>query len=148
MARKLIIDTNLLLLLVIGSLEGGRFIRVSKRLKKFADADYQKVLAIIAEHDEVHITPYIATEISNLIDLTGPAYHSALAVAGQLFSMFRQVESDIHTDSSGEHFLRFGITDNSLIQLASDYFILTDDHRMLGPLFASQPANIIPYTLA
>lgn len=58
MARKLIIDTNLLLLLVIGSLEGGRFIRVSKRLKKFADADYQKVLAIIAEHDEVHITPY------------------------------------------------------------------------------------------
>ncbi|MCE1113885.1 MULTISPECIES: hypothetical protein [Pseudomonas] len=62
--------------------------------------------------------------------------------------MFRQVESDIRTDSCGEHFLRFGISDNSLIQLACDYFILTDDHRMLGPLYASHPTNIIPYTLA
>ena len=42
--KTLIIDTNLLLLLVIGAVEGGRHIQNSKRLNKFTLQDYDAIL--------------------------------------------------------------------------------------------------------
>ncbi len=145
MQKKLIIDTNLLLLLVIGAVEEGRHIGNSKRLKAFNKQDYNNVLQIIANYDDVFITPYIATEVSNLIDLKGYVKELAYIVARELFAQFKKIEVDIDKDCQSELFLRFGLTDNSIIQLASDFFILTNDHRMLEPLFAHNADNIIPF---
>ncbi len=145
MQKNLIIDTNLLLLLVIGAVEEGRHIRNSKRLKAFSKQDYNNVLQIMANFDNVFITPYIATEVSNLIDLKGYVREIAYMVTRELFANFQKIEVDIDKDCQSELFLRFGLTDNSIIQLASDFFILTNDHRMLEPLFAQNADNIIPY---
>ena len=143
--KKLIIDTNLFLLLVIGGVQDGRQIKNSKRLKKFNKDDYNKILEIMALHDEYYITPYIATETSNLIDLTGNALTEAFMIARELFSLFKQIDSSITKDCKEDLFLKFGLTDNSLIGLASNYFILTDDHRMLIPLCLAGNENIIAY---
>ncbi len=147
MQKNLIIDTNLLLLLVIGAVEEGRHIANSKRLKAFSEQDYHEVLQIMARFDNVFITPYIATEVSNLIDLKGYAKERAYVVARGLFAQFKKIEVDIDKDCQSELFLRFGLTDNSMIQLASDFSILTNDHRMLEPLFAQNADNIIPYNI-
>ncbi len=147
MQKNLIIDTNLLLLLVIGAVEGGRHIANSKRLKAFSKRDYDNVLKIMVNYDNVFITPYIATEVSNLIDLKGYAKELAYMVARELFAQFKKIEVDIDKDCQSELFLRFGLTDSSMIQLASDFFILTNDHRMLEPLFAQNADNIIPYNI-
>ncbi len=147
MQKNLIIDTNLLLLLVIGAVEEGRHIKNSKRLKAFSKQDYHNVLQIMANFDNVFITPYIATEVSNLIDLKGYVKELAYMVARELFANFKKIEVDIDKDCQSELFLRFGLTDNSIIQLASDFFILTNDHRMLEPLFTQNADNIIPYNL-
>ena len=85
MAKNLIIDTNLLLLLVIGAVEGGRHIKNSKRLGAFDLDDYNTVLKIMATYDEIFITPYIATEVSNLIDLNGNPGVLAYKIARELF---------------------------------------------------------------
>ena len=146
MRRRLIIDTNLLLLLVIGAVEGGRHIHNSKRLNAFSVSDYDNVVKIMSEHDEIFITPYIATEVSNLIDLDGHARLLAYEVARNLFcKIFKKIDIDIDEDCGSEYFLRFGITDSSLIKLAPNYFILTSDHRLLVPLFQSSTDTIIPY---
>lgn len=145
MPKRLIIDTNLLLLLVIGMVEEGRHIRNSKRLKAFNTSDYDKVVKIMSGYDEVHITPYIATEISNLIDLDGHAKSLAYQAAKYLFSLFKKIDVDIDTDCESEYFLKFGITDSSIINLAPNYFILTCDHRMLEPLYKNSKDTIIPY---
>lgn len=145
MKKHLIIDTNLLLLLVIGAVEGGRHIRNSKRLNAFNISDYDNVLKIMSNYDDVFITPYIATEVSNLIDLKGDARILAYKIAKNLFSVFRKIDVDLDQDCESDLFLTFGVTDNSLIRLAPNYFILTNDHRMLVPLFKSSKDTIIPY---
>lgn len=145
---RLIIDTNLLLLLVIGAVEGGRHIQNSNRLNGFDLEDYDVVLEVLKRHEAVFITPYIAAEVSNLIDLKGRASRLAYEIARALFAQFNQIESDIIEDSESEDFLNFGITDSSLIRLAPKYTILTNDDRLLGPLFKAGPSNIIPYKLA
>lgn len=134
---KLIIDTNLLLLLVIGAVEEGRHIRNSNRLNGFDILDYNVILEVIKKHKEVFITHYIATEVSNLIDLKGHASELAYELARALFSQFTQIESDVGKDCELESFLTYGITDSSLIRLAPEYTILTNDNKLLGPLFAA-----------
>lgn len=143
--KKLIIDTNLLLLLVIGAVEGGRHIQNSKRLNKLTLQDYDAILDVMASHQEICITHYIATEVSNLIDLTGYASRLAYETARILFSQFRQIHSDIATDSAQHTFLAYGLTDSSLVRLAIDHTILTDDQRLFGALFSACAENILPF---
>lgn len=143
--EKLIIDTNLLLLLIIGAVEGGRHIRNSNRLGEYDIDDYQAVLDVMENYKEVYITHYIAAEVSNLIDLKGHASKLAYEIARILFSEFKQIDSNIVSDSSSEKFLEYGITDNSLIRLASSYNILTHDKRLYGELFSACGGNIIPF---
>ncbi|NLY64991.1 MAG: hypothetical protein GX070_08575 [Alcaligenaceae bacterium] len=145
MARRLIIDTNLLLLLVIGAVEGGRHIHNSKRLGAYDITDYDAVLACMKKYKEVCITPYIAAEVSNLIDLDGHAGVLAYGIARELFSCFKEIDTIINDDCEPDYFLRFGITDSSLIRLAPGFDILTNDKRMLDMLFAASPNTIIPY---
>ncbi|MFJ4066624.1 hypothetical protein ACIPW4_15215 [Pseudomonas sp. NPDC089996] len=144
---KLIIDTNLLLLLIVGSIENGRHIKSSNRLKAFKESDYQNVLNVMQQYRAVYITPYIATEISNLIDLTGYVYERALEVARAFFRIFEKINSDIEEDSAPALFLRYGITDTSLVKLAGEYTILTNDARLLPPLYEACPENVLPYEL-
>lgn len=145
-SKHLIIDANLLVLLIIGSVEGGRHIKNSKRLKAFTRSDYENVVKIMANYDDVYVTPYLAAEVSNLIDLKGYARELAFAVAQQLFGdIFKQIDVELVRDCRSEFFSSFGLADSSLINLAPDYAILTNDHRLLEPLFAASETNIIPY---
>ncbi|WP_346840907.1 hypothetical protein RAL92_21810 [Metapseudomonas otitidis] len=142
--KKLIIDTNLLLLLVIGGVDQGRYIGRSSRLNKFSERDYRIVLEYISDF-QVFITPYIAAEVSNLIDLKGEAAQKAFEVARVFFGVFEQIDSVIKDDCSGVEFQRFGITDSSLVRLVKDYLVLTDDNRLTVPLYAECGENVIPY---
>ena len=117
----------------------------SKRLNKFTLQDYDAILDVMASHQEICITHYIATEVSNLIDLTGYASTLAYETARILFSQFRQIHSDIATDSAQHTFLAYGLTDSSLVRLAADHTILTDDQRLFGALFSACAENILPF---
>ncbi len=144
MVKGLIIDANLLLLLVIGSVEEGRHIGNSKRLKSFSISDYYNLLKYLKDY-QVFITPYIATEVSNLIDLKGRARDLAFQFAQIMFSRFEQIDVNIEHDCSSELFVRFGITDASIINLASSYCVLTNDLQMLTPLYEQGIHNVLPY---
>lgn len=148
MPKNLIVDTNLLLLWIIGSIDNGAHIGSSNRLKKFNYKDFQIVNTIIGTYDTLSITPYIATEISNLIDLNG-------YVKKQVFARFqilltditavKIIDTDIREDISGKNFLNFGLTDNSLITLINDYFILTDDDKLCFILYSVNAENVLQY---
>lgn len=139
----LIIDTNLLLLLVIGALEEGRHISNSNRLKEYNEEDYQVVVRFMGRFSNIYITPYIATEVSNLIDLNGHARTMAFEAARLVFSQFQQIDTNISADSEMSLFSTYGLTDSSLIGLVSDYTILTNDGRMSGALYAINGDNVI-----
>lgn len=145
MNDRLLIDSNLLLVMIIGAVEDGRHIKNSKRLKSFCIEDYNQLWKIVESYKEVWITPYIATEISNLIDLDGHARSLAFQMAREIFGLFKQVDTSVFDDCKDEFFINFGLTDSSIINLSKDFDILTNDKRMLLPLYSASPDRICPY---
>lgn len=141
--KKYIIDTNLLLLFIVGSIDNGIYIKKSKRLNDFTQEDFQIVAAIMASAKEVAITPYIAAEVSNLIDLSGEVQIRIMEFARHLFSQCTQIPSLIDEDTQGDNFLRFGITDNSLITLVNEYIVFTHDERLSIELFSKNSNNVL-----
>ena len=147
MESGLLIDTNLLLVMIIGGVEEGRYIEKSKRLGRFCVEDYYRLWDLVKDYKEVWITPYIAAEVSNLIDLDGYAGIKAFELAREIFSTFRQTRTLISDDCKGEFFLRFGLTDNSIINLSKDLDILTSDSRMLTPLYETNHDRVVTFYL-
>ena len=104
MKSRLLIDTNLLLVMIIGGVDEGRYIQKSKRLNDFCIEDYHRLWSLAKEYKEIWITPYIATEVSNLIDLKSQARLRAFELAREIFSFFKQVDSSINEDCQGDFF--------------------------------------------
>lgn len=144
-ARQLLIDTNLWLVMIIGAVDEGKYISKSKRLGSYCREDFEKLWEIFGTYDEVWITPYIAAEVSNLIDLDGEAGVKAYVIAKEIFSRLKQVESSIAKDCENEFYISFGLTDGSIIQLSEKLDVLTNDQRMLSPLFKTGGENVYPY---
>lgn len=144
----LIIDTNLLLLLVIGSVDDGKYISSSKRLKSYSEEDYQIVVNYMKLFNSVYITPYIAAEVSNLIDLKGHVRDRVFEAAQILFSEFKQAETNIKIDSDSKWFIIYGLADSSMINLVKDYTLLTNDTRMDPALYEVNHENIVHLNLA
>ncbi|NHW03476.1 hypothetical protein [Stutzerimonas degradans] len=107
--QGLIIGTNLLLLLVIGALKGGQYIRLSKRLNKYTLEDCGIVASLIEGFEKIYIVSYIATEVSSLIGLRGNAKILNFQVARTPSRLFEEVETDIHEDVSEKGFLDYGL---------------------------------------
>ncbi|MBK0057034.1 hypothetical protein IAE40_00190 [Pseudomonas sp. S44] len=51
-------------------------------------------------------------------------------------------------DSASPYFLKFGLTDASLISLVSDYTVLTDDGPLSGVLYAVNGDNVVQLEVA
>ncbi|WP_156474789.1 PIN domain-containing protein [Acetobacter cerevisiae] len=152
MSKYLIIDANLLLLLVIGSVGNGELIKKSNRLSKYKYEDFILIKLIMEEYKgygiEYGISQYIATEVSNLIDIKDETGKENTFLSAKLFfSSFTQIDSIIKNDVSYNKFTKFGITDSFLCNSIKDNFILTHDTR-LSPLLASiKYENLIDFTI-
>lgn len=144
--RNIIIDTNLLLLLIIGSVEEGRFISSSKRLKDFSIGDYDLLLKAIKPFGEGYTTKYIAAEVSNLLDLKGYAQEKAFEIARTIFETFKEIDSNLNNDLHNPYVPQFGLTDSKLIELSSTHLIFTADDRLSPLLWGSGEGNV--YSLA
>lgn len=145
MKDGLLIDANLLLLMIIGGVDEGRYIEKSKRLGAFCIEDYRDLWELVKGYKEIFITPYIATEVSNLIDLDGQAGIRAFKVAREIFGWFKQAETLVSDDCKGKFFLEFGLTDNSIITLSNRFDVLTNDNRIVLLLHAARYGSVIPY---
>lgn len=141
----LLIDTNLLLLMIIGGIDEGRYIKKSKRLNTYCRDDYYNLWKLVEDYKEIWITPYIAAEVSNLIDISGEAGERIFALAGEIFKTFKQVKVTISDDCQQDFFNQFGLTDSSIINLSKKVHVITNDQRMLTPLYATSPDNIIAF---
>jgi hypothetical protein len=129
--------------MVIGAIEEGRHIKNSDRLNKFKIADLDIIRNLMQNFKEIYITHYIATEVSNLIDIKGRARALAFEAARLFFSEFKQIDSNIIENCTPKNFLTYGITDSSLIHLATNHIIFTDDGKLFPALFSANPHNII-----
>lgn len=126
--RRLILDTNLLLLLIVGS-TSRKYISQHKRLRAYSETDFDLLIKIISHAPNIFVTPNTLTETSNLIR------HIAEPARTKIIKFFRDYipSADEHYCESRrattrEEFIRLGLTDSVILhEMADDFILLTDD---------------------
>lgn len=134
--RGLLIDTNLLVLLVVGSLNADQ-ISTYKRTTRYSAEDYRLLLSFVDQFKVVLTTPNILTEASNLLE--GYAYADQQALT--LLERFAQGTHEVFYDSVptmniySKSYIKFGLSDAVIHRVGADnYIVLTDDLNLCAYL--------------
>src|SRR5262245_26716632 len=113
--RGLLVDTNLLLLLVVGILDTSR-IGTFKRTRTFTSADFDLLAGIVSRFSLIVTTPNILTEMSNLLpeDLRAGCH----ALFAEQVPKFDEQYLPSKLLVAKTSFVRFGLTDTGIIEVA------------------------------
>lgn len=131
--RVLILDANLLLLLVIGSIDPSWIARVAK-VQSFSVRDFERLSDIVSRFRTLVVTPHVLTEVSNLANDLRDEWKDTFANS---FRKWIALLEERHTSAgilSQNRLFRFGITDVSLVEAAPLALILTQDGRFAAQL--------------
>ncbi|WP_367874129.1 hypothetical protein [Luteolibacter sp. Populi] len=126
--RRLIVDTNLLLLLVVGS-TGLELIGKHKRTRVFTTEDFLLLEVFLEGFKEIVVTPGILAEVSNLSAQIGePLRSSVMHTVGRLIASVRENHVAGVAVVDSRCFVRLGLVDASILEVYQDGdHLLTDD---------------------
>lgn len=132
--KAVLLDTNLLVLLVIGAVDEA-WIGRHKRSKAFVPSDWQLLLELI-DNKPVLTTPHILTEASNLLrqgGLTDAAHVRLMGALADFIATAREVHVSANDVATESVFMRLGLTDAVIQSLAQpDVHLLTTDFELHG----------------
>ncbi len=138
----LVIDTNLLLLLLIGSFDADKIGKI-KRIHKYTLDDFNKLNLLINHlNNKLFVTQSILTEITNLSsgynDETSYQFFKFLAL--KLIDLSEPNNSSLELiDKDKTGFYKFGLTDCSVIDSAKKgCLVVTDDFPLYHYLSSLQ----------
>ena len=141
-SKGLLVDSNLLLVYFIGSHDLG-LLGKFERTRAFDNESFYLLANFIRSFKKVVTTPNILTEVSNLSgrlkgDIRSSYFHSVILQIAQTKEHY--LGSDELSRDPG--FVKFGLTDISVIHAAKDeYLVLTDDFQLSNYLTKQgQPA--------
>jgi rRNA-processing protein FCF1 len=136
--RSLLVDSNLLVLYVVGSVNIARIMQF-KRTTKYKPADYWLLTDVMREFAEICTVPQIMSEVSNLIDL--PGRERIIAREALRLTIREVTESEISSAAASDHplFANLGLTDAAIATAAkqNDSLVLTDDLPLYARLHAT-----------
>ena len=115
--KSVLIDTNLLVLLVVGSYDKNRIGR-HKRTKEFDKSDYEILCEFLLNYDKVWTTIHCLAETSNLLKQTSKVESQQLLFhLSAFFSSPLVFESQYQYELLMKHpsFLRFGVADTGFL---------------------------------
>ena len=126
--RTLLLDSNLLVLLVVG-LASPSYVRVHKKLTAFDVSDFELLEQLLTRASEVLVTPNTLTETSNLLAyIAEPARTSIMRTFAAIIGRTREIFVDSATAVRRTEFVRIGLTDSAMLHAARDDFVvLTTD---------------------
>jgi hypothetical protein len=133
--RAVLVDTNLLLVLLVGTLEPGQIERF-KRTKAYTREDFELLVAFVSGFERLLTTPNVLTEVSNFLgQLSEPLRRRALLSLGALAGQVSEIYLESKVLATEPHFPSLGLTDSSIIGTVNeDVTIVTDDlplyHRL------------------
>jgi rRNA-processing protein FCF1 len=131
------LDSNLLLVLVSGSLDV-RLFKSFKRVSEYTIEDYQLLVRLLQAFTVLIATPHVLTEVSNLANSLPESYryewHATLAaiVGSDKASVVQERWRPAAELVERPEFLPFGLTDTALTDLSSEALVVTEDYRLSG----------------
>ena len=150
-SKKILLDTNLLLLLVVGSVRID-LIQHHRRLSGFFASDFRRLADILSVAEKVVVTPNILTETSNL--LGSPKSPSDTHLFQKLSEIVRNAEvlEEIYIPSTEiaqmPQFPYLGLTDSGILSLKErNVVVLTRDMRLASECW-SIGLDVLPFELA
>lgn len=134
--RKAILDTNLLLLWLVGQTDQS-LLKSFKRVDTFSSSDVRRLKAIILPFRQLVTTPHILSETSNFIEQAPPWRRAALLAQFTVFVLnVAEVYQPAKSLVARGEFNALGITDTALAVLSADSVVVTVDHRLAGKIEA------------
>lgn len=122
--RTVLIDTNLLVLLVVGA-TSRNYIDKHKRLTAFIQEDYDVLLELISGVQAIRVTPNILTETSNLAAyINEPARSQVFQTFQRLVSSFLELYVPSAVAVGRWEFIRLGLTDAAVLEALTDQAVL------------------------
>lgn len=133
-SRGMIIDTNLMLIYIIGHCDI-RYMGEFGHTRNYMPEDHEHISRIMSFFNKKVITPHVLTELSNLyMTVRKDKQRSCLRPFQKLLKATD--ENNIDKNEILEHPLlgRIGVTDLGIIKAAKQYgyLVFTDDIRMTG----------------
>lgn len=126
--KGLLIDTNLLLLYIVGSFDI-ELIREFKRTSQFTIDDFDFVSDFISEFELKITTPHILAEVDNFI---GNKLNLRTLLKNYVSIVAREITTDSVTIVENEFFVEFGFTDTAIVNISNNsYLVLTDDNLFM-----------------
>jgi len=124
-ARGAIIDTNLLLLLVVGIYDPRSI--GQRRTAAYTPSDFRLIEVVVDRLDKIVVTPNIMTEVDNLSRSLRDKQRLALAIQ----HIYRKI-SEVYRPSgeaiASPVYQQIGLTDTHIMAMASEHFlVITDD---------------------
>ncbi|HEY0514856.1 MAG TPA: PIN domain-containing protein [Thermoanaerobaculia bacterium] len=126
--KKLLVDTNILLLYIVGSLSPDHIAR-HKRTDTFTVEDYRLLDRLLRQFSGIVVTPNILTEVSNLLGYTDAKTREKLLLLLRAWMpAFDEHYVRSHEAVELTEFPRLGLADASVLACMSQGLtILTDD---------------------
>ncbi len=128
------IDSNLLVLLVVGSVDRGLISR-HRRSRRFSPEDYDRLLALLEPLDRILVTPNTLTEASNL--LSSSRDPRPMAYLRALIEKTEEIVVASRDAVQNRMFVRLGLTDAALLEVVSaETPLITVDFDLYGAALA------------
>lgn len=126
--RSLLIDTNLLVLFIVGLVNVKR-IPIFKRTDKYTADDFELLVTFSEQFKTFYTLPHVMAEVSNLTDLTGIERNFALEVIKDKLQLYVKEPISSLQAARGAHYLRLGLVDAAIIHAAEKTrcHVVTDD---------------------
>jgi len=134
-SKGILIDTNILLLWLVGSTNKARITQFN-RTQSFVPEDYELLVDIFQTFSKIFTTPNILTEVSNLINQLGePERSKCFSIFARDIVQLDEIYTDSHTIAATDKFSKFGLTDCGIANLAQGkYLVLTEDFKLANYL--------------
>ena len=146
-ANGYFIDANLLVLLVVGSVNPDAIAR-HRRLREYTQEDYFILINLMNQVGRTLVTPNTLTETSNLVGLHREPERSRFFE--RLRFIIEETEEIVVSSadaSSNSAFTRLGLTDAALLEVATeDTPIITVDLDLYLAASSSNPQSAINFT--
>lgn len=133
-----LMDTNLLLLYIIGTFDATQISKFDKTCD-FPSDTFDLLDRVLNKFDKVITTPYILAEVSNWA-AQFPSFDKN-KLHPQLFDKFatlveglEEIYETSEVIAKNDAFCRLGLADTSIVSLGNRYLVLTTDGRLTGYL--------------
>ena len=141
------LDANLLVLLVVGATDQ-ELIQSHRRLQAFDAPDYELLVGVLGDFQQVLVTPNTLTETSNLLSQHGEPQRSRFFdTLRSLIEVNREIVVTSRQASANPSFNRLGLTDAALLEAATlETPLVTVDLDLYVAALAKAPNAAVNFT--